>query len=182
MFLEDVLVIKDTCTVCNIRQCIRAIFRNKFQFFFHVQICWLDIGNALKIRDIHEQIRVQEVGIVYITANADDVRIIFPNQSGFQNRNGFVWGFDGQVNVVMGGIEAFFHRFKCCNCFRFVLQQFHFNLSIAGLTRTASLQQQCGKRNACQNQTTNCISFFHDRSSSFFFSFLKRFCYFVFLL
>ena len=127
---------------------------------FHVQICWLDIGNALKIRDIHEQIRVQEVGIVYITANADDVRIIFPNQSGFQNRNGFVRGFDGQVNVVMGGIEAFFHRFKCCNCFRFVLQQFHFNLSIAGLTRTASLQQQCGKRNACQNQTTNCISFF----------------------
>ena len=138
MLFKQISVIKYACCVCHVRNRIGAVLRDKLQLFVNIQIRLLDILQPFIIGNVHEKIGIQEIGIVNIPADSDNIRIILPDKTGFQNRYRIVGRINSQFNIIVGFVEFFLQLFKYFDCFLLVLDHFDNHFSVVSLTAAAS--------------------------------------------
>ncbi len=83
--LKHIPVVQDARGVCRVGQGIEAVLGDELQLFVDIQVGLLHLSELLQVRNVHEQVRVQEVGIVDVAADSHDIRIVLPDKPGFQD-------------------------------------------------------------------------------------------------
>ena len=91
MILKHIPVEQDTGSICHIWNTVCSFCWNKFQILTDRQIIFLYICQSIKIRNIHQHVCIQKIGIIkYDAFNQMGGKLSFSLALLDENNNGFV--------------------------------------------------------------------------------------------
>ncbi len=85
MLLKHFPVVQDTRRVRHIGDCVCALHRNQLQRLVDIKVSLFDILEPRIVGNIRDDLGIHKIGVVDISPDPYNIRVILPDKPRFQN-------------------------------------------------------------------------------------------------